>query len=77
MRSRILRLLCCCALLVPCGTASAAQWQAFDVDDGLPQNSAVAMTVDRYGLLWVGTEDGLARFDGQRFVAFDDAVDRS
>ncbi len=76
MRSRILRLLCCCALLVPCGTASAAQWQAFDVDDGLPQNSAVAMTVDRYGLLWVGTEDGLARFDGQRFVAFDDAVDR-
>jgi diguanylate cyclase (GGDEF)-like protein len=76
MPSRILRLLRCCALLVPCGMASAAQWQAFDVDDGLPQNSAVAMTVDRFGLLWVGTEDGLARFDGQRFVAFDDAVDR-
>jgi signal transduction histidine kinase/ligand-binding sensor domain-containing protein len=39
--------------------------------DGLPRNTvqAVAQTPD--GFLWVGTEGGLVRFDGVRFVAFD------
>jgi diguanylate cyclase (GGDEF)-like protein len=38
--------------------------------DGLPGNSvyAIAQSADRY--LWVGTENGLARFDGRRFVAY-------
>lgn len=40
-------------------------------DNGLPQNSvgAIAQTPDGY--LWIGTEEGLARFDGARFVTFD------
>jgi diguanylate cyclase (GGDEF)-like protein len=39
-------------------------------DAGLPQTSvySVAQTADGY--LWVGTESGLARFDGVRFTAF-------
>jgi signal transduction histidine kinase/ligand-binding sensor domain-containing protein len=39
-------------------------------NDGLPQDrvQAVAQTLD--GLLWVGTEAGLARFDGHRFIVF-------
>ena len=65
-----------CLMLAIAGQVVAAQWQEFDVEDGLPQNSAVALAVDRFGLLWVGTEDGLARFDGSRFVAFEGAVDR-
>ena len=38
---------------------------------GLPQNSvrAIAQTADGY--LWVGTNDGLARFDGVSFTLFD------
>lgn len=44
-------------------------WQT---DDGLPQNSvfAIAQTLDGY--LWVGTPEGLARFDGVRFTNLDD-----
>jgi ligand-binding sensor domain-containing protein/signal transduction histidine kinase len=42
-------------------------WQA---EDGLPQNSVTALTQTRDGYLWVGTQDGLARFDGVRFVVF-------
>src|SRR5229473_1645698 len=44
-------------------------WQT---DDGLPQNSvhAIAQTAD--GFLWVGTHEGLARFDGVRFTVIDD-----
>ena len=42
-------------------------WQ---IDAGLPHNSVTALlqTNDRY--LWVGTANGLARFDGIRFTTF-------
>src|SRR5437868_15047613 len=38
--------------------------------DGLPQDSirAIAQTSDGY--LWLGTDEGLARFDGYEFVVF-------
>src|SRR5688572_22274400 len=43
-------------------------WQT---EDGLPQNSVTAMvqTDDRY--LWMGTFNGLVRFDGVQFRNFD------
>ena len=34
------------------------------IDQGLPQNSVMAMAQGSDGYLWVGTEAGLARFDG-------------
>ncbi len=39
-------------------------------EQGLPQNtiSAIAQTADGY--LWLGTDEGLARFDGYEFVVF-------
>ena len=43
-------------------------WQR---EDGLPQVSVNAIVQDHRGYLWVGTEDGLARFDGTGFVVFD------
>ena len=36
--------------------------------DGLPGNSVNAIAQAADGYLWIGTENGLARFDGQRFV---------
>jgi signal transduction histidine kinase/ligand-binding sensor domain-containing protein len=41
------------------------------VDDGLPDSSVTAIAQAPDGYLWVGTYDGLARFDGMRFVIFD------
>jgi signal transduction histidine kinase/ligand-binding sensor domain-containing protein/CheY-like chemotaxis protein/HPt (histidine-containing phosphotransfer) domain-containing protein len=43
-------------------------WQ---IPQGLPQNSAQAIARTPDGYLWVGTQEGLARFDGVRFVVFD------
>lgn len=45
--------------------------QLWQTQDGLPQNTinAIAQTTDGY--LWLGTDEGLVRFDGQRFVLFD------
>ena len=43
---------------------------AWRTEDGLPQNNVHALAHDGDGYLWVGTESGLARFDGVRFVPF-------
>ena len=43
-------------------------WQ---IPEGLPQSSAQAIARTPDGYLWVGTQEGLARFDGVRFAVFD------
>jgi signal transduction histidine kinase/ligand-binding sensor domain-containing protein/DNA-binding response OmpR family regulator/HPt (histidine-containing phosphotransfer) domain-containing protein len=43
-------------------------WQTAE---GLPQTSAQAIARTPDGYLWIGTQEGLARFDGVRFVVFD------
>ncbi|MDW8310092.1 MAG: two-component regulator propeller domain-containing protein, partial [Verrucomicrobiales bacterium] len=42
-------------------------WQ---LEDGLPQNAVSAVVQTSDGYLWVGTYNGLARFDGVRFTVF-------
>lgn len=37
---------------------------------GLPQNSGRALLQDSDGFVWVGTEDGLVRFDGYSMLSF-------
>jgi ligand-binding sensor domain-containing protein/signal transduction histidine kinase len=44
----------------------------WETDDGLPQNSVITMTQTRDGYLWLGTLNGLVRFDGFRFTVFDE-----
>ena len=43
-------------------------WQA---EEGLPRNSIACLTQDRQGYLWLGTPNGLIRFDGVHFEAFE------
>ena len=56
------------------GICQAAAEYRFDIwsaaDSGLPQNTVRALLQSRDGYLWVGTLDGLARFDGVRFTVF-------
>ena len=43
-------------------------WQT---EQGLPQNTVQALLRGRDGYLWIGTQEGLVRFDGARFTTFD------
>ena len=38
--------------------------------NGLSQNRGICMAQDRLGYLWMGTQDGLNRFNGKDFVTF-------
>ena len=49
------------------GWLTFRSWQR---EQGLPQNSVRALAQTRDGYLWIGSEDGVARFDGVRFVSF-------
>lgn len=45
--------------------------QSWQTAQGLPQNSVTAIAQTPDGYLWLGTEEGLVRFDGVRFTVFD------
>ncbi len=42
----------------------------FTSQDGLPQNSVLAILQDETGFMWFGTDDGLARYDGYQFKVY-------
>src|SRR5579859_540532 len=58
----------------PLDSKTEPGWKVLDVrqqPQGLPQNSVSAILQTRDGYIWVGTKQGLARFDGVRFTTFD------
>jgi signal transduction histidine kinase/ligand-binding sensor domain-containing protein len=44
--------------------------RAYLREEGLPQNSVNAIVQTQDGYLWIGTQEGLARFDGNRFTVY-------
>lgn len=56
----------------PASPPTPSEWVArnWQTDDGLPQNTINALLQTRDGFLWVGTNGGLARFDGLHFRNF-------
>lgn len=62
-------------LLLPCLAPAAAVrapfvHQSWTVRDGMPVNSVTSLVQSRSGHLWLGTFDGLVRFDGVRFRTY-------
>jgi signal transduction histidine kinase/ligand-binding sensor domain-containing protein len=45
--------------------------QSWGMENGLPQNTVQALLQTRNGFVWLGTEVGLVRFDGNGFAVFD------
>ncbi|MBZ5685681.1 MAG: hypothetical protein LAP86_11660 [Acidobacteriia bacterium] len=45
---------------------------SWSTGEGLPQSSVISVIQTRDGYLWLGTLNGLVRFDGNRFTVFDE-----
>jgi len=64
------------ALLLLCGVHARAATtdyliDGWDTENNLPSSTVTSIEQTRDGYLWVGTYNGLARFDGARFVTYD------
>ncbi|MCP5051052.1 MAG: response regulator [bacterium] len=46
------------------------QFENISIEEGLSQSAVHCITQDGSGFMWFGTEDGLNRYDGYRFVVF-------
>src|SRR5262245_26330450 len=55
-------------LAFPITAAPPARFGRLSVEDGLSQSSVMQILQDRQGFLWFGTQEGLNRYDGYRFV---------
>lgn len=49
----------------------AWQQRTWKTEQGLPNNAVECLLQGRDGYLWIGTREGLARFDGVEFTVFD------
>ena len=50
--------------------SSQISFETITTADGLIHNTVKSIIQDRNGFVWIGTADGLNRFDGKRFVAY-------
>lgn len=71
---------CACACAWQAGAQPAAQlapvFRIFGTEQGLPSGQVHALAQDREGRLWIGTANGLVRYDGHEFVGYPARLDQ-
>ncbi|RMH47961.1 MAG: hypothetical protein D6694_01135 [Gammaproteobacteria bacterium] len=68
--TRLLSVLLCVVLCPPLAAASLTQLRVFpfDTHSGLPQNTVTALHADDNGLIWIGTQEGVALANGEQLL---------
>lgn len=56
--------------MAPFPPGSGLRFRHITLADGLAQSSVQAIAQDKQGYMWLGTEDGLQRYDGYDFLTF-------
>jgi signal transduction histidine kinase/DNA-binding response OmpR family regulator/ligand-binding sensor domain-containing protein len=51
-------------------SAELEKYLHFTEIDGLPRNITTCLEQDQYGYLWIGTSNGIARYDGKDFYSY-------
>lgn len=67
LKNRILAILLCCVLHL---NAQELLFNRLTSEDGLSPGAVLSIAQDEDGFMWFGTQNGLARFDTQRFKIY-------
>jgi len=68
----LLTLLCCLLISIPLAAQKHnLKFKNIRQSDGLINNSVISMLQDSYGFVWLGTHQGLQRYDGTNFKNFE------
>jgi signal transduction histidine kinase/ligand-binding sensor domain-containing protein/CheY-like chemotaxis protein/HPt (histidine-containing phosphotransfer) domain-containing protein len=71
LRGVVLLLVCLfCHMLAGAAPARTLRFEHLSVDDGLAQESVLAIVQDNDGFMWFGSQTGLSRFDGYKVIVY-------
>ncbi|TYA84177.1 two-component regulator propeller domain-containing protein [Seonamhaeicola marinus] len=70
-------LFCLVYTIMAFGQSNTLKFEHFIDDKGLTQNTILDVVQDRDGFLWIGTANGLYKYDGQRFTVYRSNIDDS
>ena len=74
MRRLLIPFLLLCLAAAPLRAAEYYYFEHYTTYEGLPSNTINCTFQDSYGFLWVGTRDGLCRYDGYDFRLMTDST---
>ncbi len=68
VKDKLLRsVVCIFILVIPASLLAQKTYVQYKIEDGLSSNSLYALEFDDRGFLWIGTEAGICRYNGQDF----------
>lgn len=71
----IILTVCCCLCLLPAaGQHTDYLFRHIGQPDGLLDNQVAAFAQDRRGFIWIGSYNGVQRYDGIRFLNYGDLM---
>ena len=70
IRALLAGVLCLVVPMLATAAPEPPAFQSIGVADGLPSSNLTSLALDREGYLWIGTRDGLARFDGVGYTVY-------
>lgn len=72
MRFAIIAIICCCSCLNTAfsQTAATIRFMHAGIENGLSHNQVNGIYKDEDGFVWVGTQEGLNRYDGYTFTTY-------
>jgi diguanylate cyclase (GGDEF)-like protein len=69
-KNMMIRLFLLIAVLPILNSHTIAQFHRLTLEEGLSQSTIFAIVQDQRGFLWVGTQDGLNKYDGYKFTHY-------
>ncbi|MCF3108245.1 response regulator [Niabella sp. CC-SYL272] len=70
-------LLCCLSILTIICKGQAIRFNHLTSENGLSNNSVLSITQDAQGFIWLGTSNGLNRYDGSQIKTYTAGTDQS
>jgi len=69
---RAVRVFLLLSILLPASSSAGEKikFGHLTIEEGLPETGVITMLQDRLGFLWLGTQNGLSRYDGFTFTMF-------
>jgi len=56
--------------ILPAQLQTDFSFRNYSIKEGLPNNYALSFAQDKFGFIWIGTSNGLSRFDGLHFTNY-------